>query len=178
MTGSTPATRPTSHHETIAQIEDRICSCGAGHGSGEAHMGWCDFVSYQALPDYPATDAPLVTAEQAAIICHEWFHANDPDTDCIPDLCASIIALHEALAAANAERDHLLKDKGAWVEAARKWKFRYDAAEARADAAEARVASGQALSSVICECGMSGPCMWGECKHPFRAALETGAGDE
>lgn len=48
---------PHSHPETLAQIEERICSCGAGHGSGEGHMGWCDFTDYQALPPRPAEPA-------------------------------------------------------------------------------------------------------------------------
>ena len=26
----------------IAEIEEARCTCGAGHGSGEPHMDWCD----------------------------------------------------------------------------------------------------------------------------------------
>lgn len=48
---------PHSRPETLAQIEERICSCGAGHGSGEGHTGWCDFTDYQALPPRPAEPA-------------------------------------------------------------------------------------------------------------------------
>jgi hypothetical protein len=55
-----PVPRPAKPHirpETLAQIEERICSCGAGHGSGEGHTGWCDFTAYQALPPRPAEPA-------------------------------------------------------------------------------------------------------------------------
>ena len=48
---------PHSRPETLAEIEERICSCGAGHGSGEGHTGWCDFTDYQDLPPRPAETA-------------------------------------------------------------------------------------------------------------------------
>lgn len=44
---------PSSTSETHAQAEDRICSCGAGHGSLEGHLDWCDWISYLALPTAP-----------------------------------------------------------------------------------------------------------------------------
>lgn len=28
----------------VAQREDEICTCGAGHGSGEDHMDWCEWL--------------------------------------------------------------------------------------------------------------------------------------
>ena len=48
---------PHSRPETLVEIEERICSCGAGHGSGEGHTGWCDFTDYQDLPPRPAETA-------------------------------------------------------------------------------------------------------------------------
>ena len=51
---ATPTTiEPSSTSETHAQAEDRICSCGAGHGSLEGHLDWCDWISYLALPTAP-----------------------------------------------------------------------------------------------------------------------------
>lgn len=34
-----------------ATREERICSCGAGHGSLEGHMDWCDFVTSEVTDD-------------------------------------------------------------------------------------------------------------------------------
>ena len=34
-----------------ANREERICSCGAGHGSLEGHMDWCDFITAEATND-------------------------------------------------------------------------------------------------------------------------------
>lgn len=31
-----------------ADHEERTCTCGAGHGSLEGHMEWCDFITEQA----------------------------------------------------------------------------------------------------------------------------------
>lgn len=27
----------------MAEMEERECTCGAGHGSGEVHMNWCEW---------------------------------------------------------------------------------------------------------------------------------------
>ena len=26
---------------SVAQLEEAVCNCGAGHGSGEGHTAWC-----------------------------------------------------------------------------------------------------------------------------------------
>lgn len=32
-----------------ADREERICSCGAGHGSLEGHTDWCDFITAEPV---------------------------------------------------------------------------------------------------------------------------------
>ena len=34
----------TAMKRLLARHEDRICSCGAGHGSLEGHLDWCAWV--------------------------------------------------------------------------------------------------------------------------------------
>lgn len=41
----------------LAEIEERICTCGAGHGSGEGHTDWCEWVEEYSCP--PAPEAQL-----------------------------------------------------------------------------------------------------------------------
>jgi hypothetical protein len=60
---------PHSRPETLAQTEERICSCGAGHGSGEGHTEWCDFTDYQALPPCPAEPGTETTSGQFTTMC-------------------------------------------------------------------------------------------------------------
>lgn len=37
----------------LAEIEERICTCGAGHGSGEGHTDWCEWVEEYSCPPAP-----------------------------------------------------------------------------------------------------------------------------
>jgi hypothetical protein len=36
-----------------------------------------------------------------------------------------------------------------------------------------RLRGAKLSTGAACECGMTSPCMWGECKHPIRAALDA-----
>lgn len=38
-----------------AAQEEALCSCGAGHGSLEGHMSWCDYDAAPARPSAPET---------------------------------------------------------------------------------------------------------------------------
>ena len=45
-----------------ATREERICSCGAGHGSLEGHMDWCAFVTAEATNDLLPEEQSLLEA--------------------------------------------------------------------------------------------------------------------
>lgn len=66
MAASVGLAAPRSGAETTAQMEERVCSCGAGHGSLEGHTEWCDWTSYLALP--ARTPAALASPEVQALI--------------------------------------------------------------------------------------------------------------
>lgn len=40
----TAAFKTAAEMKAEADREERICTCGAGHGSLEGHMDWCEFV--------------------------------------------------------------------------------------------------------------------------------------
>jgi len=89
------------------------------------------------------------------------------------DTLAQAAAQIEALQAQLADRDRALAE---WAEVSQRNFQR--AIEAEERLAEARAGLGHTISTgVPCGCGMTGPCMWSECKHPFAIRAKIGGAE-
>jgi hypothetical protein len=122
---------------------------------------------------FASPDTSCASNEWKSAMWHGHQHMQRPDlrTEYIrADLHRAHI---DALQAQLADRDRALAE---WAEVSQRNFQR--AIEAEERLAEARAGLGHTISTgVPCGCGMTGPCMWSECKHPFAIRAKIGGAE-